>query len=73
MARTPEEIRDSIDQQRGELVGSVDRLRGEVEKALDWRAHVRRHEPELILGAVAVGTLLVGRALLRRRRRRRAR
>jgi hypothetical protein len=73
MARTPEEIRNSIDQQRGELVSSVDKLRGEVEKTLDWRAHVRRHEPELVLGAVAFGTLIVGRALLRRRRRRRAR
>jgi hypothetical protein len=70
MARTPEEIRDSIDQQRTELVTSVDKLRGEVEKALDWREHVRRHEPEVILGAVALGTLIVGRALLRRRRRR---
>ncbi|HUA12154.1 MAG TPA: DUF3618 domain-containing protein [Solirubrobacteraceae bacterium] len=69
--RTPEEIRDSIDRQRGELVTSVERLRGEVERLTDWRYQVERHQPQIVAGAAVLGTLLVARSLMRRRRRRR--
>jgi len=69
--RTPEEIRRSIEAQRGELVVSVDRLRGEVERATDWRAHVERHRDEITYGAAAVVGLMLTRSLLKRRRRRR--
>jgi len=57
--RSPDEIRSSIE-----------RLRGEVTRATDWRAHVERHSSEIAMGAAAIG-LLVGVRLLRRRRRRR--
>jgi hypothetical protein len=51
-----------------ELAVSVDRLRGEVTRLTDWRAHVERHRTEITVGAAAVG-LLIGVRLLRRRRR----
>jgi len=69
--RTPAEIRSSIEANRMELAVSVDRLRGEVTRLTDWRAHAERHRPELTAGAAVVGLLLTAR-LVRRRRRRRA-
>ncbi len=68
--RSPAEIRSSIESNRQELAISVERLRGEVTRATDWRAHVERHSSEIAMGAAAVG-LLIGVRLLRRRRRRR--
>jgi 50S ribosomal subunit-associated GTPase HflX len=69
--RSPAEIRSSIESNRMELAVSVQRLRGEVERLTDWRGHVERHREELTVGAVAIVGLIVGRGLLRRRRRRR--
>ena len=69
--RSPAEIRSSIESNRMELAVSVQRLRGEVDRLTDWRGHVERHREELTVGAVAVVGLIVGRGLLRRRRRRR--
>lgn len=66
--RTPAEIRSSIESNREELALSVERLRGEVTRLTDWRAHVERHRSELMAGAAVVG-LLVGVRLMRRRRR----
>ncbi|HMD52223.1 MAG TPA: DUF3618 domain-containing protein [Solirubrobacteraceae bacterium] len=67
-ARTPAEIRDSIEGNRKELAVSVERLRGEVERLTDWRGQLERHSTELMVGAAVVGLLM-----LRRRRRRRKR
>ncbi len=67
--RSAAEIRDSIEQNRRELALSVERLRGEVQRITDWRAHVERHRPEIMAGAAVVG-LLIGARKLRRRRRR---
>jgi hypothetical protein len=53
---------------RAELAVSVDRLRGEVARLTDWRAHVERHRPEIVAGAAVVG-LFIGVRLLRRRKR----
>ena len=66
--RSAAEIRDSIEENRRELAVSVDRLRGEVQRITDWRAHVERHRPEIVAGAAVVG-LFVGMRMLRRRRR----
>jgi len=71
--RSSEEIRNSIDAQRNELVVSVERLKGEVERITDWRAHVERHRSEITMGAAAVVGLVLTRSLIRRRRRRRNR
>jgi len=66
--RSPAEIRSSIESNRMELAVSVERLRGEVTRMTDWRAHVERHRNEIAIGAAAVG-LLIGVRLLRRRGR----
>jgi hypothetical protein len=67
--RSPAEIRSSIESNRQELAVSVERLRGEVTRATDWRAHVERHSSEIAMGVAAVG-LLLGVRMLRRRRKR---
>jgi hypothetical protein len=67
--RSPTEIRSSIEANRTELALSVQRLRGEVTRVTDWRAHVERHRSEITVGAAVVG-LMIGVRVLRRRRRR---
>jgi len=67
-ARTPVEIRSSIESNRMELAASVERLRGEVTRMTDWRGYVARHRNELIVGGAVVG-LFIGTRMLRRRRR----
>ena len=66
--RSPEEIRSSIEANRMELAVSVEKLRGEVVRITDWRAHVERHRSELMVAGAVVG-LVITRRLLRRRRR----
>jgi hypothetical protein len=58
--RTPEEIRQSIEANRAELAVAVERLRGEVVKATDWRAHLERHKKEVLIGAAVTGFVLGG-------------
>jgi hypothetical protein len=59
-ARTPEEIRASIEQNRQELGQSLERLRGEVTRLTDWRYQLRSHQREAIVAAVVVGFVLGG-------------
>jgi len=59
-SRTPEEIRASIEQNRQELGTSLVRLRNEVEQLTDWRAQLRRSEPQLARAAAISGFVLGG-------------
>jgi Protein of unknown function (DUF3618) len=59
-ARSPEEIRRSIEANRAELGVAVERLRGEVTKATDWRGQLRRHQREVVIGAALAGFVLGG-------------
>jgi hypothetical protein len=59
-ARSPEEIRASIEANRAELAVAVESLRGEVAKATDWRSHLRAHKREVIIGAAVAGFVLGG-------------
>jgi hypothetical protein len=59
-ARTPEEIRQSIERNRQDLGVAVEQLRGEVVKLTDWRGQLRRHERELLIGAGVAGFVLGG-------------
>jgi len=69
-SRSPEEIRRSIEANRQELVGAVDRLRSEVTVAADWRRHIRRHKREMLVGAAVAGFVLGGGLAAFGRRRR---
>jgi hypothetical protein len=68
--RSPAEIRDSIENNRQELAVSLEHLRGEVARVTDWRGQIQRHQRELVMGAAAVGVLMLVRGRRRRRRRR---
>ena len=58
--RSPEEIRRSIEANRAQLGVAVERLRGEVAAATDWRAHFQRNRKQVLIGAAAAGFLLGG-------------
>ena len=58
--RTPEEIRQSIEANRAQLGSAVERLRGEVTKATDWRGHLERHRKEVLIGAAVAGFVVGG-------------
>ena len=58
--RSPEEIRASIEQNREELGTSLEKLRGEVVRITDWRAQVRRHRTQVLIGAGVAGFILGG-------------
>ena len=58
--RSAEEIRQSIEANRAQLGLAVERLRGEVTRATDWRAQLERHKKEVIIGAAVAGFVLGG-------------
>jgi hypothetical protein len=70
--RSPGEIRRDIDLKRRELGTSVELLRGRVNEITDWRRQVEEHKEQLIMGAAAVGFFVGARAMLKRRKRKRA-
>lgn len=76
-ARSPDEIRDSIERHRQELGTAVEHLRVEVVQLTDWRGQLRRHEREVLIGAGVAGFVLggglaaLGALTFGRRRRRR--
>ncbi|MDA0162744.1 DUF3618 domain-containing protein [Solirubrobacter ginsenosidimutans] len=59
-ARTPQEIRASIEANRADLAVAVESLRGEVAKATDWRGQLRAHKREVIIGAAVAGFVVGG-------------
>jgi Protein of unknown function (DUF3618) len=74
--RTPEEIRASIEQNRQELGSSIEKLRVEVVRLTDWRAQLRRHQQQAMVGAGVAGFVIgggiaaIGALTFGRRRRR---
>jgi len=59
-ARTPEEIRLSIEQNREQLGASLEKLRGEVVRLTDWRTQLRRHNQQAVLAAGIAGFVVGG-------------
>ena len=58
--RSPEEIRASIEHNRQELGHSLEKLRAEVGELMDWRAQLREHQREVLIGAGIAGFVLGG-------------
>jgi Protein of unknown function (DUF3618) len=76
VARSPEEIRRSIEANRADLGRAVERLRTEVAVVTDWRRQLQEHKKQVIVGAAVAGFVLGGgiaaaTGLLTGRRRRR--
>ncbi len=59
-ARSPEEIRASIEQNRDELGTAVEKLRVEVVRLTDWRAQMRPYQRQMMIGAGVAGFVLGG-------------
>ena len=59
-ARSPEEIRRSIEANRAELGMAVDRLRAEVAEVTDWRKQLRIHRKQALIGAAVAGFVIGG-------------
>jgi hypothetical protein len=59
-ARSPEEIRRSIEANRAELGVAVDRLRAEMTEVTDWRKQLRKHRKQILIGAAVAGFVLGG-------------
>ena len=59
-ARTPEEIRRSIEANRAELGMAVDRLRTEVAELADWRKQINRRRRQFLIGAAVAGFVIGG-------------
>ncbi len=74
--RSPEQIRADIEQHRRELGDAVERLRGEVKRATDWRSQLVAHQQQVLIGAAVAGFVIGGgiagvSGLLRRKKKRR--
>ena len=58
--RSPEEIRRDIEEHRRELGEAVNRLRGDVQRATDWRAQIVKNQQKVLIGAAVAGFVIGG-------------
>jgi hypothetical protein len=58
--RSPEEIRRDIEQHRRELGEAVDRLRGDIKRATDWRSQIAQNQQKILIGAAVAGFVIGG-------------
>lgn len=73
MARTPEEIRASIEVNRQALGTSMERLQTDIAVLTDWRGQLVKHQKQAMIGAAVAGFVIGGGiaafgGLFRRRR-----
>ena len=68
--RSPEQIRQDIEQHRRELGVAMDRLRGEVQRATDWRSQVLANKQKVMIGAAVAGFVIGGGLSILSRRKR---
>jgi len=59
-ARSPEEIRQSIEANRAELGTALERLRAEFTEATDWRKRLVENRQNVLIGAAVAGFVLGG-------------
>jgi hypothetical protein len=72
-ARTPEQIRSSIEANRVALGTSMERLHAEIAVLTDWRGQLVKHQKNAVIGAAVAGFVIGGGiaafgGLLRRKR-----
>ncbi|HEY1539913.1 MAG TPA: DUF3618 domain-containing protein [Solirubrobacteraceae bacterium] len=72
-ARTPEQIRASIEENRRALGTSMEVLQNEIAVLTDWRRHLVAHQKQVVMGAAVAGFVIGGGiaafgGLFRRRR-----
>jgi hypothetical protein len=60
MARTPEEIRASVEVTRQELEYSIKDLEAKVHELTDWRTMLTRHRKQVLIGAAVAGFVIGG-------------
>ena len=58
--RSPEEIRRDIEKHRKELGEAIGRLRGDVQRATDWRTKVVQNQQKVLIGAAVAGFVIGG-------------
>jgi hypothetical protein len=58
--RSPDEIRRDIETHRRELGDALNRLRGDVERATDWRAQIVKNQQKVLIGAAVAGFVIGG-------------
>ncbi|CAN5238756.1 hypothetical protein BH20ACT16_BH20ACT16_09510 [soil metagenome] len=59
-ARTPEQIRQSIEENRRQLGTSVERLHSEIAVLTDWRGQLEKHKKNAVIGAAVAGFVIGG-------------
>jgi hypothetical protein len=59
-ARSPEMIRQSIEETRRELTFSVNDLRSKMTEITDWRRQLRRNRKPALIGAAVAGFVIGG-------------
>jgi hypothetical protein len=59
-ARSPEQIRASIEANRRELGVSLERLQQEVAVLTDWRRQLVVHQKQAVIGAAVAGFVIGG-------------
>jgi hypothetical protein len=58
--RSPEMIRQSIEETRRELAFSVNDLRSKMAEVSDWRGQLRRNRKAALIGAAVAGFVIGG-------------
>jgi hypothetical protein len=59
-ARTPEEIRASVENTRQELQYSLNDLQSKVTELTDWKSQLARHRKQVLIGAAVAGFVIGG-------------
>jgi hypothetical protein len=59
-ARTPEEIRASVENTRQELEYSLNDLQSKVTELTDWRSMLARNRKQVLIGAAVAGFVIGG-------------
>jgi hypothetical protein len=59
-ARTPEQIRASIEENRRALGSSMETLQSEIAVLTDWRSQLVKHQKQVVMGAAVAGFVIGG-------------